>query len=119
MRKSTIKKIRPVLVSFRDFPQWPKLMDWYRDLMKEHGMTPEFISDFVLLDIEELEELAHCLLLGETWTSILNQKALAFNPDISMHHFLYRTARIETRHPFVEALKDEALLSFKTMVDVS
>lgn len=111
-----VKQIRPVLVSFRDFPQWPKLMDWYRDLMKDNRMTPEFIRDFVLLDIEELEEMAHRLLHGETWTSILAQKALAPNPDVSTHNFLYRTGRIETRHPYVDALKNEAVQSFKERI---
>jgi len=118
LNSSEIKKVTPVLVSFRDFPQWPKLMDWYRALMKEGGMTDEFIAALVILDIEELEELSHRLSFGETWSSILAQRHLAFNPDISMHNFLHRIGRLETRHPFVDRLKNEAIAVFNQSVNV-
>jgi hypothetical protein len=106
--RAEITHIRPVFVVLRDFPQWPVLMDWYRELMREGGMTERFIEDILLIDIEELEELANRLLHGDTWTSILGQKRLSSHPDMSMHNFLCLTDRARERHPLLERAVTEA-----------
>jgi hypothetical protein len=107
-----VTRLRPVLVTLRDFPQWPVLMDWYRAIMKDGGMTDEFVTDVLLIDIEELEELVARLLESETWTSILAQKVLSNHPDLSVHNFLYATGRMHERHPLVQRSIEEATDAF-------
>jgi hypothetical protein len=107
-----ITTIRPMLVTLRDFPQWPRLMDWYRELMTDAGMTEAFVNDVLLIDIEELEELAARLIAGEAWGSIFAQKRLANHPDMSVHNFLWATDRLVERPPFVTKNIEDAVTAF-------
>lgn len=107
-----ITRIRPVLVTLRNFPQWPVLMDWYRDLMKAGGMTDQFVDDVLLIDIAELEQLVAQLVAGEHWTTIFAQKRLSNHPDMSVHNFLWITERSKERHPFIVRSIEEAVEAF-------
>mgnify|MGYP003693688919 CR=1 FL=1 len=109
----------------RDFPQWPKLMDWYSapSTKEGHGMTPESSSAaLVLLDIRGARGAGASLAARARRgpRSPMPRRHSRLTPDISMHNFLPMDAGEDRdQAPICRSAQGRGAAFVQTMVDVA
>jgi hypothetical protein len=60
-----MRRVIPLLVGLRHMPQFIGLWHWYRDIMREGGLSSEFIDRVCILSAEDWEEFCMAGLTGK------------------------------------------------------
>jgi hypothetical protein len=93
-----VKRIVPILVTYRRLAQDHLLHHWYDLLMQENGLSTEFRDQLVFLSVSEVEQLASLKEEGKSWASIISAKQSWTHPHTTMNNFLIESGIAPKRH---------------------
>ncbi len=62
-----VRRVLPIVVSFRPLPQFPIISNWYGEIMRDRGLPASFCETITFMDIREVEAMAPLKSLGIEW----------------------------------------------------
>ncbi len=68
-----VRRVLPIVVSFRPLPQFPVISNWYGEIMREEGLPKSFCDTVTFMDIRDVEAMGPLKSLGIDW-SIVERK---------------------------------------------
>jgi len=94
---SKIQRIVPVFVTFRSLPQYPNLRNWYDELMRNNGLSNEFISRLLIIGIDDLEALSQLKKQGIDFIETYIKHSTSAERGFSINHYLMASNKFPRR----------------------
>ena len=111
-----VRRVEPVFLSLRPFPQHPAIAPLYRQVLESGGRTGEFVDNLTILSAEEWEMVCGLRLEGARWEALWQKRRSGRYSQHSMATLLFQSGLLHDVSPQLKHFIDAAMERMKALL---